>query len=304
MDAISFQSELLQFGLTTILLSVSPCAKTCTPYLIGNKPKFGEHIAWSESSAVIYANSILGARSNRESGISALASALIGKTPKYGMHIKSEREPKVRIKVKTEILNSSDYGALAYAISQKIKSEIPWIEGLKKISERDLKIFSASLATFTDLPIYHIPNVTAEYKDFKPPSEVVEIDKKDIEEAYEYLRDPFEDVDLIWIGCPHLDLGEIGVIASLLRGNKVKVELWITVSREIWNKANRLGYIKDIESSGAKVFCDTCIAVAPLKNKFRNLITNSAKACYYCRGLNRFSVKVYSLKECIKLALK
>ena len=140
---------------------------SCTPYLTSNKPNKGDHIAWGESSAVAYANSVLGAMTNRESGISALASALIGKTPRYGMHLREERRPKIRIKVKARLEKPSDYGALAYAISKKIKSnEIPWIEGINGIGIEELKIFSASIATYTGLPIYHIQGITAEWREF------------------------------------------------------------------------------------------------------------------------------------------
>ncbi len=280
---------------------------SCTPYLTSNKPNKGDHIAWGESSAVAYANSVLGAMTNRESGISALASALIGKTPRYGMHLREERRPKIRIKVKARLEKPSDYGALAYAISKKIKSnEIPWIEGINGIGIEELKIFSASIATYTGLPIYHIQGITAEWREFSniSLSETIEIEDLDIKNAYDYLNDRFEEVDLIWIGCPHIGIEEFARISKLLKGKSVRVEMWITTSRYVRRIAEKKGYIEVIERSGAKILCDTCIAVAPLKNKFKTLITNSAKAFYYCRGVNNFLVKVLNLDKCIQYAIK
>lgn len=277
---------------------------TCTPYLVGNSPKKGDHVAWAESSAVMYINSYLGAYSNRESGISALAAAIIGKTPRYGMHIKEQRKPNVRVKIETKIENSKDFGVLGYILSKKIGGEIPYIQGIKDIGEEGIKLLSASLATYTGLPIFHMEKITAEWDEFDLPKEVVEIDDHDFKYANEYLSDSFKEVDLVWIGCPHTSLKELKEIAKLLKNKKVKTELWITTSRKIKEEAKKDGIIEIIEESGAKVLCDTCVAVSPLKNIFKTLVTTSAKACYYSRGINRFLVKVTSSEKCIETAIK
>ena len=277
---------------------------TCTPYLIGNSPNKGDHIAWAESSALTYANSVLGAMTNRESGISALAAAIIGKTPEYGMHIKINRKPMVRVKLEAEITDESDFGVLGYILGKKIGYEIPWIEGIKSAGIEELKMFSASIATYAGVPIFHIPGITAEWKDFDRPEEFVEIDRKDFDNAYEYFSDSFEEVDIVWIGCPHTTLEELRRISELLENKVVNTELWITTSRKVRNEAEKLGYIKIIEKTGAKVLSDTCLAVAPLKNMFKTLVTNSAKAFYYSRGMNRFKVRLANLNKCINVALK
>ena len=277
---------------------------TCTPYLTGNIPRKGDHISWSESSALTYANSVIGAMTNRESGISALAAAIIGKTPNYGMHIKEERAPKVKVKIKGEFKSLSDYGVLGYVLSRKIDDEIPWIEGVKNVGIEELKLLSASIATYTKIPIFHIPEVTAEWKEFDVPSETVEVDDLDMKHAYEYLQDSFDNVDMVWIGCPHTTLKELKMVAELLRDKSVNTNLWITTSRRVKEEAEKLGYIKIIEGSGAKVLCDTCVAVTPLKGKVKTLVTNSAKACYYSRGINKLKVRVASLEKCIDVALR
>ena len=277
---------------------------TCTPYLVGNLPSKGEHIAWSESSAVAYANSVLGAYTNRESGISALAAAIVGKTPMYGMHLKENRRPGIRVVLKTELRYRSDYSVLGYAIAKKTGHSIPYIEGVDKADLESLKLFAASIATYAGAAIFHIKGLTAEWMDFEAPKDYIEITKRDIEEGYGYLRDEFREVDMVWIGCPHTSLKEIEEITRLLKDKKVATELWITTSRQVREKAERLGYIEVIEKSGAKVIIDTCVAVAPLLGKFQTLVTNSAKAFYYSRGVNRFKVKVANLEKCIDTALR
>ncbi|MFQ6061821.1 MAG: aconitase X [Methanosarcinales archaeon] len=304
-------------------LGISSTA-TCTPYLVGNKPKFGDHIAWSESSAVCFANSVLGARTNREGGPSALASALTGKTPEYGMHLDENRHAQIIVNVESELKTQSDYSALGYAIGTKIKNKIPYIKGIKNPTLDQLKNFSASIATYGGTAIYHIENVTPnnfardreveeneplyhETKNIKRakqeiPKKEITITYEDLKDAYDFLNDPVEP-DFISIGCPHASLEELREIATLLKGKKTKIPFWIATARKIKEEADKLGYTKIIEDTGAILACDTCMAVAPLKGRFRCLMTNSAKACYYGRGSNNFKTRFASLKECINQAI-
>ncbi|MEM4662403.1 MAG: aconitase X catalytic domain-containing protein [Candidatus Diapherotrites archaeon] len=274
---------------------------TCTPYLIGNIPKYGSHIAWSESSAVCFANSVLGARTNRESGFSSLASALTGKTPEYGFHLDKNRKPKYSVLVKAELSGVADFGAFGKALGEKIGNSIPYIKGISHASLDELKSFCASIATFGGTALFHMENITPE--NVKPPKKEVYITRKDIEKAKKSLSDSGS-VDLIAIGCPHASIVEIREIAKELKGKKVKKEFWITCARPVKKIADSMGYTEIIEKAGAKIICDTCIAVAPLKNRFGYMLTNSAKACFYGRGSNNFKVRIASLKECIEEAIK
>ena len=138
---------------------VTTCS--CTPYLFGNLPRFGEHIAWAESSAVCYANSVLGARTNREGGPSALAAALTGVTPAYGYHLDENRQPTVHVRVDADIQSNPDFGALGKAIGDRLQAEalgkVPFITGLTEASLENLKSFCASIATFGGVALFHIP---------------------------------------------------------------------------------------------------------------------------------------------------
>ncbi|MEM1524499.1 MAG: aconitase X catalytic domain-containing protein, partial [Nitrososphaerales archaeon] len=142
---------------------------SCTPYLIGNLPKFGEHIAWAESSAVCYANSVLGARTNREGGPSAIASAIIGLTGNFGYHLNEMRNPTLKVKVEVELNEESDFGALGYYIGKRVGNGVPYFVGIKSASNDELKSLSAALAASGGVALYHI-------KDITPESNLVKID--------------------------------------------------------------------------------------------------------------------------------
>ena len=272
---------------------------TCTPYFVGNLPRFGDHIAWSESSAVCFANSVLGARTNREGGPSALASALTGKTPEYGLHLEANRQPKVAVDVKVEMKDVTDFGALGYVIGKKIGSKIPLIRGVGAASVDELKSLCASIATYGGTAMFHMEGVTPDKA--TAPDETMEVTAEDIANAKKELNDE-TDIDFVSIGCPHASLSEIRHIAELLRGKRVTKETWIHTARPVKRTADAMGYTKAIEDAGAKFACDTCMAVAPLKGRFHGLATNSAKACYYGRGSNAFKVKMKPLEECIRIA--
>jgi len=269
---------------------------TCTPYLAGNSPKAGEHIAWSESSAVCFANSVLGAKTNREGGPSALAAAIVGKTPEYCMHLDKNREAQVTVLVDAKIKSVDDFSALGCAIGKKIGEKIPYIKGIKKAGVDELKNFSASIATYGGTALFHIEEITPNKTTV--PKKSIKITEKDLSVARAFLSDG-EDVDFVALGCPHASLEELREIAEMLDGKKVKIETWIATSRTVRDLAEKKGYIQRIEKSGAIIATDTCMAVAPLKGRFHCMATNSAKACFYGRGSNNFKTRFGSLKQCI-----
>jgi len=272
---------------------------TCTPYLVGNEPARGDHIAWSESSAVTYANSILGAMTNREGGPSALAAAITGRTPAYGMHVEENRKPKVRVKVDTKLRDVPDFGALGYAVGKKIGPKIPLFEGIEDSPLEQLKSLCASIATYGGTALFHISDGTRD----GTPTETITITRADIEAALRALNDEAAEVDFVALGCPHCTLDEIKAIADLLEGRKVTREFWICTARQIMEEAEKTGDAQRIRKAGAKFACDTCMAVAPLKGRFNVLATDSAKACYYGRGTNNFKTRIGSVEECVNAAV-
>ena len=281
---------------------------SCTPYLIGNTPHYGQHIAWAESSAVCYANSVIGARTNREGGPSALASAITGKTPNYGYHKDSNRYGEILFKIKTPVLGTDQYGVLGKLIGDKLVEtgkKIPYIVGISDISVEELKAFCASIATYGGVALFHMERITPEWNEYPKPNEMsFEISKEDMLKARSELIDDVREIDFVSIGCPHATINEIATIAGLLRGKKVKKEFWITTARPTKKLADNVGYSKIIEDSGAKFAADTCCVVAPIKGRFKGMMVDSAKACYYGRAKNNFKVRIGTLEQCVEEAIK
>jgi predicted aconitase len=282
---------------------------TCTPYLVGNIPHFGEHIAWAESSAVCYANSVLGARTNREGGPSALAAALTGRTPAYGYHLPENRRPTVTVQVSGDLSQTHHFGALGKAIGQKLEATgqkgTPYIRGLAGASLEQLKSFCASLATYGGAAMFHMENVTPEAGLYTPPAQVIPISPAEVDQAAASLNDAAADeIDFVSLGCPHLSIKEIARIAQLLAGRQVTKEFWITTARPTKQMADMMGYTAVIEASGAKFAVDTCCVVAPIKGRFKALATDSAKACYYAYAKNKFKTALKSFDEVVLEALQ
>ena len=279
---------------------------SCTPYLIGNTPHFGQHLAWAESSAVCYSNSVIGARTNREGGPSALASAITGKTPIYGYHLDENRHGEVLFEVNAQVKGTDEFGVLGKIIGDKLVEfgkKIPYITGISRANVEELKSFCASVATYGGTALFHMEGITPEYNRYPRPSDIiVDISQEKLKKTRDELIDDDLEIDFVSIGCPHASIHEIAKIATLLNGKKVKKEFWITTARPTKRIADEAGYSKIIEDAGAKFAADTCCVVAPIKGRFKGIMVDSAKACYYGRAKNKFKVKIGSIEECIEEA--
>ena len=281
---------------------------SCTPYLIGNAPHYGQHLAWAESSAVCYSNSVIGARTNREGGPSALASALTGKTPKYGYHLDKNRHGQVLVNVIASVKGTDEFGVLGKLIGDKLVElgkKIPYITGIPSATVEELKSFCASVGTYGGTALFHMEGITPEYDRYPKPNEIFfEVNQDDLAKTRSELIDDDLEIDFVSIGCPHASIHEIASIASLLKRKKVKKEFWITTARPTKRIADEAGYSKIIEDAGAKFAADTCCVVAPIKGRFKGIMVDSAKACYYGRAKNKFKVKIGSIEECVMEATK
>jgi predicted aconitase len=287
------------------LMGITPTC-TCTPYLAGNLPKYGEHLAWSESSAVCYANAVIGARTNREGGPSALAAALTGRTPEYGLHLDNKRIPGISFRVSASLSETRDFGALGKLIGENIAvaKTIPYILGVASASLEQLKSFSASLATYGGVALFHAPGITPEAAQYDPPADAIPITQANLDATVASLNDALpSQVDFISLGCPHLSLPEIAHLARLLAGKHVRKEFWITTARSTRQAADRMGYTQIIEAAGAKFAADTCCVVAPIRGRFTAMATDSAKACYYAYAKNKFKTVFLPFDEVVKLAV-
>ncbi len=285
-------------------------ACTCTPYLAGNMPAPGDTLAWSESSAVTYANSVMGARTNREGGPSALAAALTGYTPAYGIHLDDARAPTRRFVVEAQPARPRDWGLLGMLVGQGSDGEVALVEVASQTyapstgpGVESLKAFCAALPTYGGAPMFHLAGVTPEATRYAVPESTQTISSADLQRARERECGLQGAPELVCLGCPHATLAELRDLAELLRGGQVVVDTWICTSRPVKALADELGLTETIERSGALVLCDTCFVVAPLKGRYSRLVTNSAKGIYYARGHGGMDVALLTAADCIQVAL-
>lgn len=279
---------------------------TCTPYLVGNVPKFRDHVAWSESSAVAYVNSVIGARTNREGGPGALAAAICGKTPMYGYHLEENRKANLLIELETPI-SGIDYGALGYMVGKEVGNGVPYFVLKNDSTNTELKALGAALASSGAVALYHIENETPEYDsagktELLKNSNKILITDSDIKNTCENLTNSSKDeADLVCLGCPHASLEEIKNIANIVKNKKIKNDLWVCTSINVKAASDRMGYTKIIESAGGHIVCDTCMVVAPIEDMgYETIGVNSAKAANYVPSMCGLDVIFDEAKNLIK----
>ena len=255
---------------------------TCTPYLAGNLPRFGEHIAWSESSAISFSNSVIGARTNREGGPSALAASLCGVTPNYGLHLDQNRQPDVLLDIHAKLEDNADFGALGYMVGKQVKNRIPYFRGIKDADTDQLKALGAAMAASGAVALYHVENMTPEAHLMKIEGlEKLSVDDKDVNEVFSKLSTGKEP-DIVILGCPHSSLKEVMNISRKLEGKKLRKPLWVCTSRMVKEAANRMGLTQTIEAAGGRIVADTCMVVSPIENMgYATTAVNSGKAANY-----------------------
>jgi len=272
---------------------------TCTPYFSGNIPKAGSDVAWAESSAVVYANSVLNARTNRESGPSALASAITGYTPLCGYHLEDFRNVSHKVVLEFKPKTLLDASIMGFIVGEKVVAGVPVLPKVKSFTSDHLKALSAGLATSGGISMFR----TYESEEKLCVKERIFIESSDVNEVLDRYS-ASSAVSTIFFGCPHCSLDELKYLSSLLESRRVKnrIRLWIFTSRSVYDRAKRLGLIDLIEHAGGKVYCDTCPIVMPLHFLHGHVIaTNSCKAAYYLTSLHGVEVSLLDVNSCIKL---
>ncbi len=271
---------------------------TCTPYYL-RETLYGDHLAWSESSAVSYANSVIGARTNREGGPGALAAALIGKTPCYGLHLAENRKPQVIVRVQADTRDWSiaHYGALGYHTGKLVGNRIPFFSGLNPDSDR-LKALGAAMAATGAVALYHVEGITPEA--LKVPFEysgleVIAVESGEIEALFKELP-----VDAVAVGCPHCSPAELNSIAGLLTGRIVTKPLYVFAAQGVIDTNRKT--VDSIEKSGARVYADTCMVVSPVMEQYSAIMVNSGKALAYVPDMCGAVARIGTIEECIAVA--
>jgi predicted aconitase len=260
---------------------------SCTPYLCGNSPRKGDVIAWAESSAVIYANAVLGARTNRNSGILDLISAVLGVTPLMGLLLDENRKGTVEIVVEADGVEV-DYAVLGYVIGKIVRNRVPYIRGLKGSAD-DLKNMGAAMAATGGVGMYHVEGVTPEARALgedvlEKSAERIVLTHKRLITQQEELQAGLTRADLVFIGCPHLSYEELVHISNLMKGTKIRkgVDLWVNSSKKVIQKFMDSTHFESFEETGARLvsLCPLALFETPGLRK-RCFLTNSGKMRYY-----------------------
>jgi len=323
-------------------LGITPTC-TCTPYQVGHVPRFGQHLAWAESSAVSYANSVLGARTNREGGPSALAAAITGRTARYGLHLDENRRATLIVDVHCPMTSEADLGALGYLTGRQVGNGVPYFRFHSlRPADCHLKALGAAMAASGAVALYHVEGMTPEAKDLDPiraascsaalcnpvvkrsgqspstplhcgitssPRDSIShgtptVVVDDLTPGYAALNGTCEQIDLVSLGCPHASLEELQAIADYLDGRRVKAALWITTAYLTREVGLARGLVERIQAAGARVVADTCMVVAPVAALgFRTMATNSAKMAFYTPSHSGLSVRFGPMEQCLEAAV-
>jgi predicted aconitase len=269
---------------------------TCVPYEGLNVPKRGEHVSWAESSAVVYGNSVLGIYTNKEGGLSALASAILGFTPYYGMHVDENRKPKKIIQLHFQINGNVRYGALGYFIG-KFTKDIVGIIGIASAKKGELKALSASIGTYGSQPMFVIEPRTDE-------AEIVPLEKNQLDEAVSELSDEAEPQAIV-LGCPFLSAEEVKMLAELVRGKRFDIPTYLFIDRTSFNELSQEEK-ETLHASGAKLYFDVCPSLSYLPETFgyTNVVSNSAKHYFYTKHQSNVKVKLMDVEEIVDKHVK
>lgn len=292
---------------------------TCIPYQSLYQPHFGEHVAWGDTGTVIYANSVLGARSNFESGPAVFAAALTGRTPAYGFHLDEHRKGSVLVEIEADLKNLSDWGAIGKLVGEKHQNyfTVPVFSGVEGSSTADdLKHLGASLAAHGSMGMFHVVGITPEAQTLEDaigdeePKDAFTITDRDLDELYAGYDVGDGNANLVVFSAPQLSLYELKTISELLEGKKVNqgTTLIVTTNRAYKMMGEKLGYLQKIEEAGGMVLEGVCfyvldsVARMRIENGWDNLVTNSAKLANNIKA-HKYNPILRRTEECVDIAL-
>ena len=288
--------------------------KTCTPYLAGNMPVRGEHCAWMESSAVVFCNAVVGARTNTEGRESTSAAMLAKRVPDWGFHRDDFRYGQHLIDVQVPVGDIFEWGMLGYFVGQAVQDAIPVIRG--QVSGASLirhKHFGAAAASSGGVELYHMVGITPEAPTLaaafgpRKPARTFVYDAAARRRTYETLNamGTSRDVDFVMLGCPHASLEQIAEIAGALEGRRVSVNsaLWVFTSRAVKIAADTAGYTKTLRDAGALLMTDTCSSISQAVPKGTKVAAlDSAKQVHYLPAIMNLEGWYGTTAECIDAA--
>jgi predicted aconitase len=261
---------------------------TCTPYEVFDVPQKGTAVSFAESNAAVFSNSILGLKTNKESALSALASAVTGKTPLSDLRLEESRTPKIAIESDFDFMNELDYGLLGYFTGKEVKDSCVALSTIDKLETIHAKALCAAIGTSGSCGMFTF-GVKAKEK--------ITFGKKEAQSVRDEISSA-DDGDIITLGSPQLGMNELKMLANLNETRKFTRRCIIFCSRAIYNSAVKIGLAGRIEKSGAEFRCDSCTCLTPYitKDKYDAVITNSIKGAYYLSRSNKVKVALKDIK--------
>jgi predicted aconitase len=290
---------------------------TCAPYEQGLVPRFGEQVAWGESNAVAYVNTVIGARTNRYADFLDVACAVTGRAPAFGLHLDGPRRGRVLVDVTGVPAalrgHESFYPVLGYHLGPRLDDRVPVVDGIPPtVRAADLKAFCAAAASSGALALAHVVGVTPEAPTReaalhdRPPDETLRVSRADLAATRARLsRAPIDGADLVKLGCPHLSLAEAMDVAERVRGRRVRggVECWVSTSRAVAHHLAEAGHLAALEAAGVRLLTDTCAMTTRIDGwGFSHMATNSGKQAHYAAATG-LEVTLAPLADCVGYAL-
>lgn len=265
---------------------------TCTPYEVFDLPEKGTAVSFAESNAAVFSNSMMGLRTNKESALSALASAVTGKAPLSDLRAREAGVPRVGITAEFEFESELDFGLLGYFAGKVVKDSSVSLRGISMPSTIEAKALSGGMGTSGSCGMFSIGDDTAEEISFG---------KKEAQEIKDELNTA-DDGDIITLGSPQFGLGELEFLARLVEGKKFTKNCMIFCSRAVHSQAKRIGLTGVLERSGAEFMCDSCTCLTPYvtKQEYGSVVANSVKGAYYLKHSNKVKVALKDIKTIAK----
>jgi predicted aconitase len=289
---------------------------TCAPYQAGHRPAVGTDVAWGESNAVAFCNSVLGARTNRYGDFLDICCAIIGRAPDYGLHRPENRRARVLVDCSglSARLRGSDvfWPVIGSWFGRAIGSSIGVVAGLEAYANEDrLKAFGAAAASTGAVALFHIAGVTPEAPTIaaalggEPPEETIVVTPDMLITTRKGLSTTDElQIDAIAIGSPHLSIDEFTALDRLLDGRQSSVPFYACTGRHSVAALERVGLRRSIEAAGISIVADTCVVATQILNGFSGvLMTNSGKFAHYAPGNTGYAVQYGSLADCVESAV-
>lgn len=292
---------------------------TCSPYQAGHRPRAGADVAWGESNAVAFCNSVLGARTNRYGDFLDICAAIVGRAPRYGLHLPENRRATVVVDVTglSAALRDSDvlFPVLGHWLGAELGTTVAVIDGLPAATSEDrLKALGAAAASSGAVGLFHVAGVTPEAPTVAaalggvPPERTIRLTPDMLRAARDRLSTTAgSEIDAVALGSPHFSLDEVTELERRLAGRRARVPIYVCTGRHVVRVLEREGRLDPLEAAGVTIVADTCVVVTPIlpdpAGDRRVLMTNSGKFAHYGPANTGYEAIYGSLADCVESAV-